>query len=861
MKSKIFRVLGVVSLVSMLVGLLPASAPVLADVSNVYVDLPIPSCYSGGFMDAIIGKRDANYPVFMTLGHELWGAIGQAFTEPNIGDTVTITASAATDEAKLTITTGSVSVVMSGAGTYNAATGVLTFTAALETATVTSTVASTTGIWKRVTGLPTAVAGGTATLASFASCGDTITITLPMDTTVASSVTATISASSGLAGSPPFLTTAILNNVMFTGDSGNRVITATLGESEASIKDVIGSGSQVKINITAGITNPSTAGTYQLTVYTSQETTPVLSAPYNILNPLLCPLPGIVSGYNSADVLIVQSMSISTVVNTSNVVKIVVGPGSYDYDEDVVLNSTTLTSIEATDGAAITIIKDTNTNGVGGTLTVTATPAEGLTIDGLTIWGREGATSITIAPGTNVTIKNCIVQGTGTTGINIAGGTTVIDTCTLTGLIPALNITGATACTIKNSTIDGCGSAATSTPAINITGATQFDAFNNVFYNSPYFIGNVAGGTARFIFNDFSIYTGNARGFIQSGGTIALQHNWWGQSTGAATGFNDTTISATTESNLPLGAAPTAGYITNAAWSTNATATGYVTMPSVTIASGISLLGAATFTSCPATSAPISSQAVVRYYDVFLNPAGTLGANDTATIYFYSVLTSCAKVLYWDATLERWDMCYDQVTNYDGKYVAVILSTTTSPPLSDVIGSYFVLLDGCTEIGPPISLVTPAQGAKDVAVDVTFKWAVVDGAIGYDFAIAEERGQTDKFGVVDFNTTAIANTYKLTTSLKYNTQYWWRVGAVSADGVRGNWMLATFTTEKEPAVVTPTTITVTITYPPPTTVTITLPPYTGLSSYLSWIVIAIVVVMVAAAVVLIVLITKPRRNG
>ena len=78
-----------------------------------------------------------------------------AFDLADVDDAFTITANLAGDTATLTITTGSVAVVLSGAGTYVDATGVITFAAALEEAVVTATAAATTGTWAR-TGLPAA---------------------------------------------------------------------------------------------------------------------------------------------------------------------------------------------------------------------------------------------------------------------------------------------------------------------------------------------------------------------------------------------------------------------------------------------------------------------------------------------------------------------------------------------------------------------------------------------------------------------------------------------------------------------------------------------------------------------------------
>jgi hypothetical protein len=284
-------------------------------------------------------------------------------------------------------------------------------------------------------------------------------------------------------------------------------------------------------------------------------------------------------------------------------------------------------------------------------------------------------------------------------------------------------------------------------------------------------------------------------------------------------------------------------------------------MPSVTIASGISLLGAATFTTCPAPSAPIRPFIVSRYYDVFLNPHGDWSANDTATVQFYnSDLTSFAQVFYWDATLGYWYRCSNQVVNVSGGCVIVTISTTTSPALASVTGSYFTLLDGSMDGDSDLPVIPPAA-AMNVSVDVTFSWDAIAGAVGYDFQISE-----DATFDTAFSTTIATNSYKPDAPLKYDTQYWWKVTWYNAAGVRGFPIESTFKTAAVPAEITPTTttqttITVTVTYPPATPITITLPPETGWFSYLSWIVIAVIVLMVVVTVVLIVMLTRPRRTG
>jgi len=118
----------------------------------------------------------------------------------------------------------------------------------------------------------------------------------------------------------------------------------------------------------------------------------------------------------------------------------------------------------------------------------------------------------------------------------------------------------------------------------------------------------------------------------------------------------------------------------------------------------------------------------------------------------------------------------------------------------------------------------PKNGAVDVVVDTTFSWPAVAGGVTYEFAIAEELGNADKFAIIDYSATTTTNAHKLQEVLKYNTQYWWRVRAVTATS-KSAWTTSMFTTEKEPVVTTTTEPITTIVIPTvtvtPTTIVVT----------------------------------------
>jgi hypothetical protein len=160
---------------------------------------------------------------------------------------------------------------------------------------------------------------------------------------------------------------------------------------------------------------------------------------------------------------------------------------------------------------------------------------------------------------------------------------------------------------------------------------------------------------------------------------------------------------------------------------------------------------------------------------------------------------------------------------------------------------------------------TPANGATGVDVNTTFTWPSVAGAnVTYEFVIAEETGQTDKFAIIDYSATTPTNATPLRETLKYNTQYWWRVRATNGT-VTSAWSTFFFTTAAAPVptstgsgsgtivLPTPTSTIITITNPV-TSFTITQPSTNNNSipPALLWAVIAIGAILIIAVIVLIV---------
>ena len=185
-----------------------------------------------------------------------------------------------------------------------------------------------------------------------------------------------------------------------------------------------------------------------------------------------------------------------------------------------------------------------------------------------------------------------------------------------------------------------------------------------------------------------------------------------------------------------------------------------------------------------------------------------------------------------------------------------------------VVGSFYSTASAAASfilalVQPPVVTVqNPTQGATGVDVNTTFTWpaSAVAGAT-YEFVIAEELGNADKFAIIDYAATSPTNATALRETLKYNTIYWWRVRTVTATS-KSDWTTSFFTTESAPVVTTSTTppvlttTVITVTQPPSTTITFTNPPAPAstpvIPSYLLWAVIAVGAVLVIAVIVLIV---------
>jgi hypothetical protein len=912
MKSKFFKVLGIVAIVAMLASSLVAPAAAMSGVSV--------SVTSGTAIINAVG----NYTITATLGEQLLGANAIPETFAAVGGTLTFTAVNAYDMVKVAFTGATPTVATTGTGHYAA--GVVSFGAVGDTVTFTTQAANTVITYTETAGsaaTPTAVGGVAGTAVPN---GDTITLTFPAGFTITAPTGTVTAPTQGLVTIPPATTpTYEASNVTAASklSFSGQTIVFTLGAG-----DFIGNGALVYINLTAGVANPGTAGSYTLTMMTSQETTPVTSSVFVISNPVITPLPGVVSVYNTSGILMSQSNSLTTAIGYVNtnalagaVIKLTAGTypdpissavaltiqGTDANAANVVIQGTgswALTgltvvvdkvTIDGTNGGYLTVNAATTGSGTvsnsviqNGALTMSATgtatsnvtkdtftvatASTGLVVNGpTTITGSTfnvAGTGEGISGNANVTASGSTFTGVTGGGVGVEllnGAASVIGTSKFSGLTEALDVTAPAAVSFNNNTVDKCGVATTGPDAIMIhsTAGTGVLISGNTITNSLENIINVAAND-NLVFVMGNSFSGNTGIVVDAANAVVgtplnMTHNYWG---GTAANPADVTVAPLIAYDNPLGSAPVSGLIGVGATSLDASATAAGVV--ITDAAGLTaqeVLGAIILNGNPVTvalpSTVTSAVTAKSYYDVFgvgTTVSANLQFNGSAT----KPIASTDELFAWDPINGVWNV----VGSAGNAYSNWIQATD-----QNISGSIFALASTVPIIPAPTADVTPQypeNGAINVPIDVTFTWGAVANATGYQFAIAQDNPDlTNKFAVLDYSANTITNAHKVQENLLYNTVYWWEVRSVEGN-VTSPWsIISFFTTEPAPVTtasttappITITNTTVTYTNPPATTITYTLPQpkeTQPIPSYLLWAVIAVGAVLVIAVIVLIV---------
>jgi len=702
----------------------------------------------------------------------------------------------------------------------------------------------------------------------------------------------------------------------------------------------LGSGAIVQMTF-PNMTNPSTIGSYGVTIKTNVETTAVASNTFTTTNPTLPAVSGVATVFNSAGTPMSQSNSLTTALTSIASYpggKITLTAGTYNTAfgtptvnctiqgvvgsaSSVILLSTGAWGLSGATSVIDSVTID-NTNGsftmnnatagtvsncvfknaTGNALVFSGAGTETASTDTFTV--KNGATGISsssakatvtgctftvtgtgwgISSSANITVSGSTFTGVAATaptytgqGIILSGGAaSVIGTSTFTGLSTALDTT-AGGVNFNGNTVTSCGmTTPTGVDAIMVHTVTVPTAVvnitNNKISSSLEYIISVAGNDnlVSVMDNQFATNVSNASN-TGGVGLLNVTHNYWGAATGPAS-------TATVSFTNPLGIAPTAGTFATGASGMTLTASTTAGV-NIVASTGALSLGAAVLSGNPVAVALPSTATVSRYYDVFAGTGVT-----AATVDFFGTtaapVTANSSIYFYNASYGTWQPCSNQAINTFGNDVEVTIGTTTVPTNVQFQGTPFALVTVPTVLAAPGTITYPTNGATNVpvsATNMTFTWPAVTGAgITYQFALAQASANTtaNEFAILDYSDNTITNAEPLQETLQYNTVYWWEVRAVTlnssgAVSATGPWTVSMFTTAPAPvtttgtsAVVTTVVTSVVITNPVTTVVStstnIVLPSSTGTSSpaipsYLLWAVIAVGAVLIIAVIVLIV---------
>jgi len=492
-------------------------------------------------------------------------------------------------------------------------------------------------------------------------------------------------------------------------------------------------------------------------------------------------------------------------------------------------------------------------------------------------------------------------RSTGNTGTGTFGGTLIYTppasvgvmrstNDTMSGLWRALRVYGGSL-TVSGASISGCGVPATSAPplgvpAVDIAGAATVFTMTNSSVSGSYAYAFSLGtstpaaavtlGNVNVMFNKI---TSNAKN-VYSLSPAAIPgnnftHNWWGASTGPASGSLGYLTGPTTEridTRFPLGAPGTGdialltatytGTVTGVTVGIQTSTLGFWFSPSG-LPSPAAQIGSALYESNPAPLEPPYPVLDDGYLDIFVGTPGAVlglgaGPTDIATITIPNAdINANTVVMIWNPLTGEWGMADQQGVNALSGTVWFIAGPDLWPEITDLGGTAVALV---TAPEPPLSMPTglsPALGAYDVEIDPSFTWNAVAGADSYEFQIAE---QTNVPGVdpyaIPFDVKIVEiNGCRLIDSLKYETTYVWRVKAIKGSD-ESAWVNSFLTTMAEPAEPTPP---VEIIQQEPTVINLPDWPDTivqeqtpVIPDYLLWVVVGVGAVLVIAVIVLIV---------
>ena len=557
-----------------------------------------------------------------------------------------------------------------------------------------------------------------------------------------------------------------------------------------------------------------------------------------------------------------------------------------------------------------TLSKDVFTVATGaytGLVATTPVTATGCTFNVAgTSTGITAAASLTVTGSTFTGVAETTDTYLGN-GILVTGGTgSAISASTFTGLSTAFTVSNAAAmATFNGNTVTNCGEASppavTATSAIVITAAAAngVNIYGNTITKSTNYVISVATGQDGNVNFYQNTLTGNAN--IATNGdlsnTLNLIRNWWGSVANIPANVTVATgLTAGLQFTPALTVAPTAAAfsITPAGSTASALSASASVGVNINNVSEAAEWGATALSASPVSTALPSGYTAVKYWDVYGQSLAGAAITDGATVDFYGTTaspvvntpTSMSAVLFYNPTTGSWVVVPNDMINAYGNYVEIYVGTTANAGVSqaEFDGTPFVLATQTIALGtitPPTAALYPVNGATGVPVSgITFTWPAVTASgltVTYQFAIAQASANTsaNEFAILDYSDNASTNAEVSQETFQYNTVYWWEVRAITMNAsggvaATGPWTVSMFTTMPMPATTTSTapaitvtntvnTITVTqpITTVQSTVTSVVITQTTGTSSaaipsYLLWVVIVVGAILVIAVIVLIV---------
>jgi hypothetical protein len=693
----------------------------------------------------------------------------------------------------------------------------------------------------------------------------------------------------------------------------------------------VGASADVRVEISAGIMNPGTPGDYTLTVATSQETTPKTSSTYTITTPMIDPLSGIVTAYNAAGILMAQSHDIDDCVNEAGVGgRVEIGPGTYTvpWDADIVGQTIIGTGDPGTviikAGAVVDVTQDdvtidgltfhpgaagvaivnvtgddvviTNCDFSAGTTyspaltdglllingddatvsncsfdTTKAGPQTGIEVDTskakiTDCTFKANSTDEAIDANADADISGVTVTGSSGIGVYVDGSTTkIVDSSFMTLTNAIYNVGQAT---VKNSVIDGCGSAVAGTgTSAAIYSDGELYMVNNTIQNSA------AANYAIYLDSDhasihFNSILNNAKNIYAEDGMQFCENNWWGTADGPAPGSvigPDTIMPYLGNSVTSADMVSEKGEVFTSLNTKNTVGIDVAIIPGADDSGEVYMIGVAQYLSNPELAPPtiMGTGSVIGYYDVMVIN-DNVDDDDSVQIKFYVPVSPYTKIYYAGGISGRWADAGGDVNLASGFAYLTVGGVDAGLQVEDLGGTVFAIVEDKAKEAGPVQT-SPTIGGYDVATEPMFTWNAVGGSIRYEIALSED----PTFTIIEWSYNVDQTFYKVDEPLRYDTTYYWRVRGVLGEPYQqgGQWLTpatpwttSIFTTASEPLppadpiIVQPTKPEVNVEIPP-TKITIE-PAEQAIPNYMLWIIVVVGAILIIA---LIVLIVRTRR--